>query len=1175
MSNLIDSDKTLRPSSTDNDKTVRPGSTDDDKTLRPILKADKTLRASEADKTLRPGDDNEKTLRPATADIDKTLRFGESADKTLHTGGEDKTLRQESGTNATLRAEQQKEIEAITRSYDTEYLIKGLNYKVIDVISDGTGEAQIFLVENKGKQYVLKLYYVGIEPPPNHQILEIIRQTPGTGLLVDIIDHGQWDNPRVSGELRHYEIMSYCRGGSMDKVNLRGDEKTLCEIAKQMASAIDFCHKHGFIHRDIKPGNFLFADETQKQVLLGDFGISVKCDANGVARTDQARTRIYAAPEMYYTVPGENMVEIDTKSDFYSLGMVLLCLWMGEKEFKEREFELMKRKRTGDLPFPADLSDRTLKLIKALTVPQPEKRCGFIEIVRWAQGEDVFSDFVGEESKRSFSIIFDAGKNRIARSPEQLADFMRQDQNLAIKYLYTGKLTKWLNDNQRPELAAETEDIVEKRYPKDQTAGLYAACYILDVDMPYYDVKGRPRTTAEEIAQSLVENFSSYQSALANSNDPLFLFFNAHDLKQLTDNTVALFKKKGRQREALWRLIYTLDPSRPYELIDEKGDFGRCKTPEEIIHYVYEHTLSTDSWNDLTEESFLIWLSARDKGLVGKIRTQLKGFSASDAAVTYGVLYNLSPKVSFVLQMDETASNYYFTHTQVAQFINRQLMIYKNTPDNDSDHEYATYILRMLSDMKGSRLYFYLKSKGVYEDKIEWINYCFDFKSKDNDRKAGPYDWRVATFKTIKGLGASPYYYFKGSDKNITDLNDLKSIPSKEVKNELENGYLRDWLTVFFQEDPQKDLSPKFSYEQETVKYLEFIENIDSKDPDVSNFRIATKFVDKNLRRVRSRYRILTSMRILLGILCFIPIFGFAAVLCFYGLPFTENPLPGFSMSAIVTMGIIFGILIFVTSDFENLIGSAIVGFIVGAIVYYAIYFVLNLIMPYAHYILAGLLLLLAYYLIKGCYLRLPVERRLHAHLLKPGFEETGLEPLHFTYKANVGTHFESSIGGESIKYADYLKDCIRKFSYRSILSMIVVGGLAYLFVQYTPAFGLDASRFLQNNAKIQKLEGTWNGTFEGRNATLNITKAGAEGLKATIHVQYTNLTTEELIGNVNTVTNAIHFDDVNRNGTLDGQYNGSFTTDEMDTIEGTYENYTTKKQVTFNFKKAEVAVEN
>lgn len=93
--------------------------------------------------------------------------------------------------DATQRAEQQKEIEAITRQYDEEYQINGLIYRVIYPISDGTGEAQIFLVENKDQQYVLKLYYVGIEPPPNHQILEIIRQTPRSGLLVDIIDHGQ------------------------------------------------------------------------------------------------------------------------------------------------------------------------------------------------------------------------------------------------------------------------------------------------------------------------------------------------------------------------------------------------------------------------------------------------------------------------------------------------------------------------------------------------------------------------------------------------------------------------------------------------------------------------------------------------------------------------------------------------------------------------------------------------------------------------------------------------------------------------------------------------------------------------------------------------------------------------------------------------------------------------
>ena len=98
-------------------------------------------------------------------DIDKTLRSGDA--------DHDMTLRPADSADKTLRTEQQKDIEIIARQRDMEYSIGGLNYKVIDILSEGTGEAQIFLVENKGKEYVLKLYYASIEPPPNHHILEI------------------------------------------------------------------------------------------------------------------------------------------------------------------------------------------------------------------------------------------------------------------------------------------------------------------------------------------------------------------------------------------------------------------------------------------------------------------------------------------------------------------------------------------------------------------------------------------------------------------------------------------------------------------------------------------------------------------------------------------------------------------------------------------------------------------------------------------------------------------------------------------------------------------------------------------------------------------------------------------------------------------------------------------
>lgn len=59
---------------------------------------------------------------------------------------------------------------------------------------------------------------------------------------MDIIDHGQWDNPRVSGELRHYEVMTYCKGGSLDKINLKetkeGFVKLLNKLLPPLISAI-------------------------------------------------------------------------------------------------------------------------------------------------------------------------------------------------------------------------------------------------------------------------------------------------------------------------------------------------------------------------------------------------------------------------------------------------------------------------------------------------------------------------------------------------------------------------------------------------------------------------------------------------------------------------------------------------------------------------------------------------------------------------------------------------------------------------------------------------------------------------------------------------------------------------------------------------------------------------
>jgi serine/threonine protein kinase len=94
------------------------------------------------------------------------------------------------------------------------------------------------------------------------------------------------------------------------------------DIIFQMIVPVNFLHKLGYIHSDIKPTNYLIMDNNQ--LLLNDFCLSIK--ERELKTNELEGDSIYISPELFY----KNVGTISHKSDIYSLGLSILELLIDE-----------------------------------------------------------------------------------------------------------------------------------------------------------------------------------------------------------------------------------------------------------------------------------------------------------------------------------------------------------------------------------------------------------------------------------------------------------------------------------------------------------------------------------------------------------------------------------------------------------------------------------------------------------------------------------------------------------------------------------------------------------------------------------------------------------------------------------------------------------------------------
>ena len=141
---------------------------------------------------------------------------------------------------------------------------------------------------------------------------------------------GVYDSGNADGNL--WFTMPFVEGQSLrDRLNREGQLpiNEAVRICREAALALDFAHRHGAVHRDIKPDNILLIDG---QAMVADFGIARAIGASGGESLTQTGMSVgtagYMSPEQ---ATGES--RIDARTDVYALGCVLYEMLAGEPPF--------------------------------------------------------------------------------------------------------------------------------------------------------------------------------------------------------------------------------------------------------------------------------------------------------------------------------------------------------------------------------------------------------------------------------------------------------------------------------------------------------------------------------------------------------------------------------------------------------------------------------------------------------------------------------------------------------------------------------------------------------------------------------------------------------------------------------------------------------------------------
>lgn len=356
------------------------------------------MTTNENDKTsIYGGSDNDKTNVYGDSNSNNTEAYGNTTQSTdIYSNNQHETSSYSEQANPEFRSKTH------GIGVGDTIILKNITYSIVGIISEGTGEAVIYKIEDSNKKVlVLKLYFEfsNVKEEPNHETLKRIKEITDPDIL-KLHDFGVGAD-KYQGKFC-FEISDFAEGGDLFSVSdFKGKytpEFIEHHVVKEVFLGIKRLHDHKIFHCDLKPQNVFYLDANQSDLVIGDYGSAKAYDLDSLKDIRKSST---VKGTDAFLPPEQARGIISEKNDYYSFGMILLHLLYPE-EFasnsnsnirvidKNKYEKIIERQYNSQPIIEYNPSYKRLNnLIEGLTLVNHINRFGKEELERWLNGEEL------------------------------------------------------------------------------------------------------------------------------------------------------------------------------------------------------------------------------------------------------------------------------------------------------------------------------------------------------------------------------------------------------------------------------------------------------------------------------------------------------------------------------------------------------------------------------------------------------------------------------------------------------------------------------------------------------------------------------------------------------------------------------------------------------------------